>query len=199
MHMARGPFESVFDQVVAKVAQQTGDPNRGKAPYAVFGAKTFEASDGVPPRVFAKKGSATLEDTLDRGGYGVSGSIAAWRQEIVWRVWGANENEVFNEARNLLRAIATLTFDGYTSLVGTSGQWYPNDSDRDWNGEVFEFTTPMPISVANGVAPLVTILTASGWVSSSLTGSYTLGSLSGSVMPSGKWTPWHEVIVTSSL
>jgi len=156
------PFRQFCDDVQQQVVRLTNDPRRAQKPYYRYGAEHFDSTEGVAPQVRWKKGDGSFIADRQVGGQATQGTMGSMLHEFVCRVWGTDEEQVYNEA--------LLVFEATKRSASVSEfpfNWIEDDGNSSNKGAMLEFTVNVPLKAAYQVPELVMITTASLVISSS--------------------------------
>jgi hypothetical protein len=148
-------FEEMCDLSHQVLAEITGEAKRADKPYYMFGASTYDAVDGAPPRVrYRLDTDFDLNDAADT----FADHAFAWKQRVLCRVWGQNEDQTMYEVGVLAQA-HRLAHKAY--FGATSGNWI-NQENNDVGALSFMVEFPIIMTCVldgPGTGPYATITT----------------------------------------
>jgi len=157
------PFKQFCDDVQAHVATLTKDARRSQGPYYLYGAETFDSTEGSLPAVRWRKGNGTFIADREVGGQATQGTMGSMLHDFTCRIWGKDEEQVKNEALIVFEAVKNQA----PALQDWPFEWIEDDGNHSNQGAMLEFTIGVPLKAAYQVPELVLITTASLVVSSS--------------------------------
>lgn len=165
------PFKQFCDDVQQQVVNLTNTSARQQEPYYRYGAEFFDSTEGIAPSVRWKKGDGEFIADREVGGQATQGTMGSMLHEFVCRVWGNDEEQVYNEALIVFEAVKRSA-----SISEFPFNWVDDDGNHSTKGAMLEFSINVPLKAAYRVPELVLITTASMVVSSSVSVSGSSGS-----------------------
>lgn len=172
--------KDIIDDLFVKVnnlVSSSSPIDRSTEPYYVYGRKQFETNEGIYPQVRVRPQNWTLEPrnqgtNINPDILYVSGSVATMRVNMLFSIWGEDEEEVLKEFRLILMGIRQQLGVQNPSLIsqgsyeGLLGNW--NEvTDINQSGNSMTFNWTVRLNIPEYGVDYATVLTSSTDVSGS--------------------------------
>jgi hypothetical protein len=147
-----GPIENLWNQILSASNNFSGSPNRSTSPYYRYGQKWFDTNEENPPQIRIRPTSGIINRKEKIASSGVSGSLGTLQQSIEIKIWGQDEQEVFQELGYLIKGIDYVRGTknnqsiSQPSIIETSTDW-ANTSARNSFGEMMLLNYEVKINI----------------------------------------------------